>query len=206
MDDDVRVRRTLAKRHDLPDEVVRILIRDPDARVAANLVENFECRSLQDGNVSSSDQWFLDAAAVSPAFLNKLADADEPLAYRHPSLPKSQFAVGAASKNATIRESVALNPNVPQKILRRLELDGNRDVRRAATIALLKRQKPDATAAELSTCISMPCLECGTRHSALKNHLTAAHGLTAVQYIAKWGLRDDYPMTAPADPERWKKE
>ncbi|ASG21375.1 MucR family transcriptional regulator [Nitrospirillum viridazoti] len=42
------------------------------------------------------------------------------------------------------------------------------------------------------------CLECGRRMQMLKGHLAAAHGLTPDQYRTRWGLPDNYPVTAPA--------
>ncbi len=41
------------------------------------------------------------------------------------------------------------------------------------------------------------CLECGKGQKMLKRHLTAAHGLTAEEYRARWGLAGDYPLVAP---------
>jgi predicted transcriptional regulator len=40
------------------------------------------------------------------------------------------------------------------------------------------------------------CLEDGKRFKSLKRHL-AGHGLTLVQYRAKWRLPSDYPAVAP---------
>ena len=42
------------------------------------------------------------------------------------------------------------------------------------------------------------CLVCGTRQTMLKRHLAAAHGLTPSQYREAFGLKSDYPMTAPS--------
>jgi predicted transcriptional regulator len=36
----------------------------------------------------------------------------------------------------------------------------------------------------------------------LKRHLQTAHVMTPEQYRAKWGLRDDHPLVAPAYSER----
>jgi predicted transcriptional regulator len=41
------------------------------------------------------------------------------------------------------------------------------------------------------------CLECGRKQKTLKRHLATAHNMTAKEYRAEYGLRDDYPMTAP---------
>lgn len=42
------------------------------------------------------------------------------------------------------------------------------------------------------------CLECGKAQKILRRHLAAAHDLTPEAYRARWGLPDEYPMTAPA--------
>ena len=47
--------------------------------------------------------------------------------------------------------------------------------------------KPDA----------ITCLIDGSKHKMLKRHLMNAHGLTPAEYRHQFGLRDDYPMTAP---------
>ena len=41
------------------------------------------------------------------------------------------------------------------------------------------------------------CLEDGVKRKMLKRHLGTVYGMTPEQYRAKWGLPDDYPMTAP---------
>ena len=46
------------------------------------------------------------------------------------------------------------------------------------------------------------CLECGWRGKMLKRHLAIGHGLTVEQYRARWNLRREHPMTAPAYSER----
>ena len=46
------------------------------------------------------------------------------------------------------------------------------------------------------------CLEDGKRFKSLHRHLKSAHGLTPEAYRDKWGLPADYPMTAPAAPEK----
>jgi predicted transcriptional regulator len=46
------------------------------------------------------------------------------------------------------------------------------------------------------------CLECGKKFKSIRRHLQNAHGLEPKEYRQKWGLRPDYPMTAPAYAER----
>lgn len=42
------------------------------------------------------------------------------------------------------------------------------------------------------------CLECGAKLRTMRRHLTRAHGMTAEDYRAKWGLPSDYPTVAPS--------
>lgn len=42
------------------------------------------------------------------------------------------------------------------------------------------------------------CLEDGKKLKMLKRHLMTAYGMTPEEYRAKWGLKADYPMVAPA--------
>jgi len=42
------------------------------------------------------------------------------------------------------------------------------------------------------------CLEDGKKLKTLKRHLMTAYGMTPAEYRAKWGLKPDYPMVAPA--------
>lgn len=46
------------------------------------------------------------------------------------------------------------------------------------------------------------CLECGAHQKTLKRHLQSAHGLSPAEYRERYGLRSDYPLTAPAYSER----
>ena len=41
------------------------------------------------------------------------------------------------------------------------------------------------------------CLECGWKGKMLRRHLTTRHGLTAEDYLKRWGLPPDHPLTAP---------
>jgi predicted transcriptional regulator len=41
------------------------------------------------------------------------------------------------------------------------------------------------------------CLEDGKKFKSLRRHLQGAHGMTPAEYREKWGLKSDYPMTAP---------
>jgi len=42
------------------------------------------------------------------------------------------------------------------------------------------------------------CLECGKKLKMLKRHLLTDHDLTPQSYRAKWGLKPEYPIVAPA--------
>ena len=42
------------------------------------------------------------------------------------------------------------------------------------------------------------CLDCGYRGKTLRRHISGRHGLSANEYLKRWGLRQDHPLTAPA--------
>ena len=45
------------------------------------------------------------------------------------------------------------------------------------------------------------CLDCGHRGKTLRRHISSRHGLSAGEYLKRWGLRQDHPLTAPAYSE-----
>ncbi len=49
------------------------------------------------------------------------------------------------------------------------------------------------------------CLEDGKKFKSLKRHIKTSHGLTPQEYRKKWGLKPEYPMTAPAYAEQRSK-
>jgi len=46
------------------------------------------------------------------------------------------------------------------------------------------------------------CLDCGYRGKMLQRHVARQHGLSRHEYLQRWGLRSDHPLTAPAYSER----
>jgi predicted transcriptional regulator len=46
------------------------------------------------------------------------------------------------------------------------------------------------------------CLDCGYSGKTLRRHITMRHGLSRDEYLKRWGLRSDHPLTAPAYSER----
>jgi len=46
------------------------------------------------------------------------------------------------------------------------------------------------------------CLECAWKGKMLRRHLSTRHGLTAEQYLKRWNLPSDHPLTAPAYSEQ----
>lgn len=42
------------------------------------------------------------------------------------------------------------------------------------------------------------CLECGWRGKMLRRHLSTRHGLGGEQYLKRWSLPSDHPLTSPA--------
>jgi predicted transcriptional regulator len=46
------------------------------------------------------------------------------------------------------------------------------------------------------------CLICGKPQKVLKRHLAARHELSPAEYRERFGLKPDYPMTAPKYAQR----
>jgi predicted transcriptional regulator len=46
------------------------------------------------------------------------------------------------------------------------------------------------------------CLDCGYRGKTLRRHINVRHGLNRDEYLRRWGLKSDHPLTAPAYSER----
>ena len=46
------------------------------------------------------------------------------------------------------------------------------------------------------------CLDCGFRAKMLRRHISKQHGLSSDEYLKRWGLRRDHPLTAPGYSER----
>jgi predicted transcriptional regulator len=46
------------------------------------------------------------------------------------------------------------------------------------------------------------CLDCGYRGKTLRRHLNSRHGLSREEYLRRWGLERNHPLTAPAYSER----
>src|SRR5215475_5788839 len=46
------------------------------------------------------------------------------------------------------------------------------------------------------------CLECGWKGKMLRRHLSTRHSLTADEYLRRWNLASDHPLTAPVYSEQ----
>ena len=46
------------------------------------------------------------------------------------------------------------------------------------------------------------CLDCGYRAKTLRRHISTQHSLSRDEYLKRWGLRRDHPLTAPAYSEQ----
>ena len=46
------------------------------------------------------------------------------------------------------------------------------------------------------------CLDCGHRGRTLRRHISRRHGLSRDEYLRRWGLQPDHPLTAPAYSEQ----
>ncbi len=84
-------------------------------------------------------------------------------------------------------------PSMIQSVHRALSTLGN-DAPRA-------KQNPAVPIKKSVTRDYLICLEDGKKLIMLKRYLANAHGMTPQEYRAKWGLRQDYPMVAPAYAE-----
>jgi predicted transcriptional regulator len=45
------------------------------------------------------------------------------------------------------------------------------------------------------------CLDCGHRGKTLRRHISTRHGWSRDEYLRRWGLQPDHPLTAPAYSE-----
>jgi predicted transcriptional regulator len=46
------------------------------------------------------------------------------------------------------------------------------------------------------------CLDCGWKGKMLRRHLSTRHGLSGEQYLKRWSLPIDHPLTAPTYSEQ----
>jgi len=46
------------------------------------------------------------------------------------------------------------------------------------------------------------CLDCGYWGKTLRRHIAIRHGLNRHDYLTRWGLKSDHPLTAPSYSER----
>ncbi|MDR1027575.1 MAG: MucR family transcriptional regulator [Rickettsiales bacterium] len=65
-------------------------------------------------------------------------------------------------------------------------------LRRAAVVQLTAKQVSESVKPG-----HLVCFEDGTKHIMLRRYIKRRFNLTPDQYREKWGLPDDYPMTAP---------
>ena len=46
------------------------------------------------------------------------------------------------------------------------------------------------------------CLDCGYQGKTLRRHISSRHGLSRAEYLKRWRLQPDHPLTAPAYSEQ----
>jgi predicted transcriptional regulator len=77
----------------------------------------------------------------------------------------------------------------------------------ASRLVTLGREQEEADAAKPEPIVPVrrslskdhiTCLLCGRKQKLLKRHLSSAHQLTPPEYRELFGLKRDYPMTAPS--------
>jgi len=52
------------------------------------------------------------------------------------------------------------------------------------------------------TTIMSFCMDCGYRGQTLRRHISTQHALNSDEYLKRWRLQSDHPLTAPAYSER----
>jgi predicted transcriptional regulator len=74
----------------------------------------------------------------------------------------------------------------------------------AGALGALGREKPEPASPKPAVPVRrsiqdehLTCLVCGQQHKTLRRHLALAHQLTPEAYRERFGLKPDYPMTAP---------
>jgi predicted transcriptional regulator len=73
---------------------------------------------------------------------------------------------------------------------------------REAEQALTEKKEPAISVRGSIRPEYLVCLDCGAKVKTLKRHLQSAHSMSPAQYREAWGLKSDYPMTAPAYSEQ----
>ena len=57
---------------------------------------------------------------------------------------------------------------------------------------------PACSASKSVSDSTVTCMDCGWKGKMLKRHLSSAHNLTPESYRAKWGLKENHSLVAPA--------
>lgn len=77
--------------------------------------------------------------------------------------------------------------------------------------ALAQLGRPSQSEEVLIPAVSIPrsvrqdyvvCLDCGYRAKTLRRHISTRHKLSRDEYLKRWGLRKDHPLTAPGYTEQ----
>ena len=80
--------------------------------------------------------------------------------------------------------------------LRNLIASVSQNLATVGTKGVTPKRKPAVPVKESVTLAHIICLEDGTQHKMMRQHLRIAHQMTPEEYREKWGLPSDYPMTA----------
>jgi predicted transcriptional regulator len=93
------------------------------------------------------------------------------------------------SNNSIVAEQV---PDLIAKVHASLQMIQNG----GAPVAEKEELKPAVSPKKSVTDDFITCLNCGKKFKSLKRHLRTDHGLTPDEYRVRWGLANDFPMTA----------
>ena len=109
-----------------------------------------------------------------------------------------------AELTAEIVSAYVSNNNVRPDDLGSLISDVHAALQRAPHSEAKSEPEPQEPAVSVRKSVTpdyIVCLEDGKKFKSLKRHIKGEHGLTPGEYRAKWGLRSDYPLVAPAYSE-----
>src|SRR5215469_14482807 len=78
----------------------------------------------------------------------------------------------------------------------------HRSLGEVGRLPIVEKQLPPAVSIRQSVRRDyVVCLECGYRAQMLRRHINSRHGLSPAEYLKRWGLSPDHPLTAPAYSE-----
>lgn len=105
------------------------------------------------------------------------------------SLTSDIVAAHVSNNRIDVNDVAALVTSVHQALasLGQQQADQPQQEAKTPAVSIRASVKPDY----------LVCLECGAKQKTLKRHLQSAHNLSPQDYREQYGLKPDYPLTAP---------